>query len=162
MADFSPFSKTLYALSGHRHLVLATGVCLLLLGAWHGWQPSSTPPATASDTGFDELDGFAATSDPQFGELPALVAPSPASGALQWGQPELPPSPTDQTAFNMTPPAPSTEAFAPLALPSTAPAWLAGTIEAVDETPTLPDWIPSEHDLRYSRNTKSADAAAIR
>jgi hypothetical protein len=152
----SPFTRALHALSRQRHLVTAAGVFLLIVAAWCSWRPPPGPQSIADEDGFAELNEFDEQASGATDRQPAFGAPFHPSGHLQWGQPELPPSPADLPSLGFADESPTT--FAPT---NSAPAWLLGTIEP-DEEPPLPAWNSSPNGLRYSRNANNAEPTTLR
>jgi hypothetical protein len=164
--DSSLLTRALLALSAHRYLVFASGVCLLVIAAWCGSQISTASRSVEADDSYAEIDGYQPTEAPRFGDAGGGAASTPPAfppltGGLQWGQPEPPPSPSQLPSLGFELPATPSSAFAPSAV-SSAPTWLVGTIETDDDAPGLPAWNPSPFELHYSRNAKNAEPTTLR
>ena len=148
-----PQTKTLDALSQHRHVALAAGVLLMLVAAWCGWRQFDSPSTPAAGDEFVELDGFDAPAMPDFAENVAAVAPDDSAPLPEivlppWNNvaPASPAISSDGGSFVRF--AMSQELSSP-ASTAEPPVSFVGTIEPADDATELPTW-PTVTPARHS------------
>jgi hypothetical protein len=153
LSQLPSLRQVVQAGSEHRHLVLGAGVLLVVAAVWIGVQDGREAEVEGDVESFAELDGFD-------------VPPAPLIRLPEQREPLVLPTamPADETPFDLGPTFASGQparaainamhVVSQTAEPaiSAAPAWLTGTIEALDDESPVPQaWAFPDSEIRYVR-----------